>query len=230
MMRNKFLLGLVGGGILLAGLVLGAVIGGGGLPAWASANAQPTPPPSQGQYCQLFMRSLASNLHVSQAQLATATQDALKTTIQQAYKDGKITQAEETKLLDRASQLGSHPCATLESAFGHHGGHAGWQGRGQLAGARQAIVSAVAAKLNLQPAALESDLASGQTLAQIAAAQHVSINDVNAAYLGAVQGQLKTAVSNGAITQQQSDRIYTMIQQAVANGHYPLLKGHAAHP
>ncbi len=228
MMRNKLLLALAGGGILLAGLVIGAVIGG-GIPVWASASAQATPSAGRGQYCQQFTQALASNLHVSQAQLETATQDALKSTIQQAYTDGKITQAEETRLLNRVSQLGSHPCAALGPDFGRHGHRVGWLGGVQLASARQAIENAVAAKLNLTPTALESDLASGQTVAQIASAQHVSLSEVNATYLSAVQGQLKTAVSNGAITQQQSDRIYAMVQQAVSYGRYPLLKGRGAH-
>jgi hypothetical protein len=58
------------------------------------------------------------------------------------------------------------------------------------------------------------------------------VSDVNNAYLGAVKSQLAQAVSSGFITQAQSDQAYSVIQQAVANGHYPMLEqggkwGHA---
>ncbi len=228
MMRSKLVLGLVGGGILLVGLIVGVLLGG-GVPALASTggNAPATATPSANeQYCQLFVQTLAKNLHVSQSQLESATQAALRTTIEQAYKDGKITQAQETKLLNRVSQLDAHPCAAMGRMYGHHGG----QYSGALANARQAILSAVAAKLNLSAATLQSDLASGQTLPQIAAAQHVSIADVNATYLSALHAQLTTAVSSGAISQQQANQAYTKVQQAVANGHYPLLEVRGMHP
>ena len=224
MMRSKLVLGLVGGGILLVGLIVGALLGG-GVPALASTggSAPATATPSANQrYCQLFVQTLAKNLHVSQSQLDSATQAALRTTIQQAYKDGKITQAQETKLLNRVSQLDAHPCAAMGRMYGHHGG--------AMANAHQAVLSAVAAKLNLSAATLQSDLASGQTLPQIAAARHVSLADVNAAYLSAVHAQLTTAVSSGAITQQQANQAYTKVQQAVANGRYPLLEGRGMHP
>ncbi len=226
MMRSKLVLGLVGGGILLVGLIVGVLLGG-GIPALAStggnASAVATPSANE-QYCQLFVQTLAKNLHVSQSQLDSATQAALRTTIQQAYKDGKITQAQETKLLNRVSQLDAHPCAAMGRMYGHHGGEYGG------ANAHQAILNAVAAKLNLSAPTLQSDLASGQTLPQIAAAQHVSIADVNATYLSAVHAQLTTAVSNGAISQQQANQAYTKVQQAVANGHYPLLEVRGMHP
>jgi hypothetical protein len=217
-------LGLVGSGILLIGLIVGALLGG-GLPALASSNgnAPATATPTANQhYCQLFMQTLASNLHVSQSQLESATQAALKTTIEQAVKDGKITQDQATKLLN---QIDAHPCAAMGHMYRHHD-----QYGGALANAHQAILSAVAAKLNLSATTLQSDLASGQTLPQIAAAQHVSMADVNAAYLSAVHAQLATAVSSGGITQQQANQAYTKVQQAVASGHYPLLEGRGMHP
>jgi len=229
-MRNKLWLGLAGGGVLLVGVVMGALISG-GIPAWASggsnANAAPA---ANGNYCQLYEQRVAKDLGVSVAKLESANQDALKATIQQAYTDGKITQAQETRLLNKVSQIGTHPCAALGRfrTSGHNGGKA--LGGTQLAGAREAILNAVAAKLNLPMATLESDLAAGQTVSQIATAQHVSLGDVNAAYLSSVQAQLKTAVSNGMITQAQSDMAYSKIQQAVANGKYPLLEGRGMHP
>lgn len=231
MIRKRLLLAMAGGGILLVGLVLGALMNG-GFPAWAFGAAATPAPGTAGkgnsQYCQLYVQTLANELHVSQSTLETANQDALKAVIQQAYKDGKITQTEETKLLNRASAMAAHPCAGLP--FGHHRGGFG----PELSGARQAIVDAVAGKLGISSATLESDLDSGQTIPDIAKARNVPLtgaNGVNAAYLNAVQAQLNQAVSAGTITQAQSTRLYSMAQQAVASGHYPLLTGpHGWHP
>jgi hypothetical protein len=230
-MRNKMWLGLAGGGILLVGLVVGALING-GLPALAlgSGAAAPTPGAAStpGAYCQLYLQTVAGDLHVSQAQLATANQDALKKVIEQAYKDGKITQAQETQALNKVSQLGSQPCAAL-GRFGHELGHGprGLDGQA-LAGAHQAVLNAVAGTLGLQPSQLQSDLQAGQTVPQIAQAQKVQLTNVNSTYLAAVQAQLKSAVSAGKITQSQSDQVYAKIQQAVQAGHYPLLAGRDA--
>jgi AraC-like DNA-binding protein len=229
MRQRKLLLGLAGGGLLLMGVAIGALLGnvfsalaspGGTTHASATAGT--------GHYCQLFEQTLAQNLHVSPAQLETATQDALTTTIQQAYTDGTITQAQETTLLHQVSQLGAHPCAALRhlGALGRRGAGVGGA---QFARARQAILHAVATTLKLAPSTLQADLAAGQTLAQIAAAQHVAIADVNTVYLGAVHEQLTLLVGNGTLTQAQVDRLSAKVQQAVTSGHYPLLEGRGGH-
>lgn len=218
-MRNRVVIGLVGGGILLVALALSALLSG-WTPAQASGNDSLGPQPTGFEkYCLLYERTLASNLKVSVQQLEAANASALKTTIQQARKDGSITQAQETNQLNRANQLSKNPCAALaHAAAAHH--H-----MGKLpSGARQAVVNATAAALMLPPATLESRLSSGQTVAQIATAQQVPLATVNTAYLDAVQSQLKMAVAKGTITQAQSDTAYSAIQGAVAKGEYPLLR------
>jgi hypothetical protein len=167
------------------------------------------------------VHTLASKLGKTVAELAAANKSALEATIQQAYTDGAISQAQETKMLDKVKQLGSDPCKDLARlSASHH------QMSQQYAGAHQAVVNAVAGAVNLPPATLEQDLASGQTVAQIASAQHVDLSAVNAAYLSAVQNQLKTAVTKGKITQAQASTAYSAIQRAVARGEYPWLRAH----
>src|SRR6185437_15709071 len=101
-----------------------------------------------------------------------------------------------------------------------------------LGPARSAIASAVAGALKISTSTLDSDLAVGQTIPQIAAAQKVNLSDVNTAYLNAVKSQLSSAVSAGTITQAQSDAAYSKVQQAVQSGNYPLLgmRGHKSPP
>jgi hypothetical protein len=209
----------LGASALLVGLAL-AVILVIRSPALASGKSAP-PPGSTGQqkYCEMYEHALATNLKVSVAQLAAANKAALETTVKQAMADGAITQAQETRIVDKIRQLGSDPCADLARAAAAH--------RARYANAHQAVLTAVAGALHLPAATLELDLSHGQTVAQIAAAQHVNLTDVNAAYLTAVQDQLKMAVTNGTMTQPQADKMYQAIQRAVANGRYPLLYTHA---
>lgn len=89
---------------------------------------------------------------------------------------------------------------------------------------RSGVEQAVAQVLGLSVATLEADLNAGQTLLQIAQAQHVAVDDLNAAYLNAVKAGLAAAVKNGQVTQTQADNLYSAQQQAVASGHYPLLE------
>jgi hypothetical protein len=73
--------------------------------------------------------------------------------------------------------------------------------------------------LKISPAALLSDLQSGQTVAQIAQAQHVDIATVNTAYLRGVKESLSQFTSD----QSRIDQAYQKEQQGVQNGKYDLL-------
>lgn len=217
-MRNRIVFRIIGASALLVGFVLGMLLIS-QRPAFASRSTKRDADPTLvRKYCEVYEQTLAAKLNVTVAQLAAANKSAMQTTVQKAFSDGDITEAQETRLLDAINQLGPDPCADLARAAMSHQ---------MLVHAHQAIVAAVAGALKLSPDALAKDLASGQTLSQIAVAQHVSLADVNAAYLAAVQEQLKAAVANGTITQAQSDRTYLAIQQAVAHGRYPLLGAHA---
>jgi hypothetical protein len=226
-MRNKLWLGVAGGGILLMGLLLGGLING-GLPALAflgdSSAPQATNPPNA--YCSLYEQTLAKELGISTAKLEGANQTALKAVIQQAFKDGKITQAQETDALNKVAAMGNQPCAGLRGGFGFGGrGHGGALGA-ELGSIHQAVEAAVANALKLQVTDLETQLNSGKTVAQIATAQSVSIDTVNSAYLGAAKTELAKAVTAKTITQAQSDQAYSMLQTAAAAGHYPGLDHH----
>lgn len=217
-MRNRIVFRIIGASALLVGFVLGMLLIS-QRPAFALRSTKRDADPTLvRKYCEVYEQTLAAKLNVTVAQLAAANKSAMQTTVQKAFSDGDITEAQETRLLDAINQLGPDPCADLARAAMSHQ---------MLVHAHQAIVAAVAGALKLSPDALAKDLASGQTLSQIAVAQHVSLADVNAAYLAAVQEQLKAAVANGTITQAQSDRTYLAIQQAVAHGRYPLLGAHA---
>ena len=226
--NKRVLLGLGGVGLFAAGLLAG-ILAGSSIPAFAATGSQQSTPAAKGAYCQTYLNALASDLHVTQDQLLAANKDALQKTIDQMAADGKITAAQKAKLEQRLDTLSSNPCALLAARpkAGGAGAHGAFGPLGQAA--RQQVEQAAAGALKISTATLEADLAAGQTIAQIAQAQHVDISAVNSAYLNAAKAALASAVSGGALTQAQSDAAYSRLQQVVASGHYPLLdgRGHA---
>jgi hypothetical protein len=68
-------------------------------------------------------------------------------------------------------------------------------------------MTAAASYLGLSASQLQSDLQSGQTLAQIAKAQGKTLDGLVAAMAAQVEKALNTAVSQGVMTQAQADQI-----------------------
>ncbi|MGZ3601469.1 MAG: hypothetical protein ACXWQ5_17660 [Ktedonobacterales bacterium] len=232
-MRKRIAFGLAGSGIFLAGLLAGMIFSG-ALPVFASNSKADTPrasTPTSGAnaYCQLYEQQLAKDLGVTTAKLEQANQDAAQKTIDKMYADGKITAYEKSQLEQKLQQLKSNPCQALSKGK-LATGSAAQGGLSSLASsARPALEKAVADKLGITSTTLQANLAAGQTIPQIAQAHHVTIADVNAAYLAQVQAMLAQAVSGGFITQDQSTMAYQAIQRSVTNGHYPLLEQKGRH-
>jgi DnaJ-domain-containing protein 1 len=215
-MGNHVPFRILGGSALLAGAIVVTLLIGRSS-ALASATSAPVPAPKNQQaYCETYVNTLAKALGVSMAKLADANRTALQAALQQASSDGTISQAQKTKILN--SFTGTDPCADIA--------HMAAAQHAQMSNSHQAVVAATASALKLTPSALENDLNAGKTIPQIASAQHVNLSDVNTAYLNAVQTQLNTAVTNGDLTQDQANKIFSSVQQAVAQGKYPMLRAH----
>ena len=230
-MRKRIVFGLAGGGIFLAGLLAGIIFSG-ALPVFASNNNTnthhaTTPRADNNAYCQLYEQQLAHDLGVTTAQLEQANLDAAQKTIAKMYADGKITAYEKSQLEQHLQQFKSNPCQALAKGQAGMGNNTHGALSALASTARPALEKAVAGKLGITTATLDADLASGQTISQIAQSRHIAISDINAAYLAQVQTMLSQAVSGGYITQTQSDMAYQAIQQSVANGHYPMLDQHS---
>ena len=232
-MNKRIVLG-VGGGLLLAlGLVVGVIVGP-SLQALAAGShpsaAKTTPTPNA--YCQLYIQTVSKDLGVKQSKLETANQDAMRTVINKMYADGTITQAQQAQAQQELSQYASDPCAALQAmatAKSAHQSATATSGQTQaVAGARTALMSAVAGALKTSSSALQSELSAGKTVAQITSEKGVSKSAVDAAYLQAAKAQLAKAVSDGALTQAQSDMADTFLQQSVSSGHYPLLDANSS--
>jgi hypothetical protein len=214
---------LILSGVLVLGMLIGVV--GGRLPVFASFNPFQSNPPtkvSNGDYCHFYEMTLANDLHVSTSQLEQANKDALQKTIDQLADTGKITLSEQVVLEAALQQYGSDPCTNLPKAVAALMSNPAL--KQQLTQIHTKLVNDVAKSLNLAPATLETDLAQGQTIPQLAQQQKVALADVNAAYLKSVKTILSQYVQNETITQDQADLLYGLVAQAVSNGHYPLLE------
>ena len=230
---KKILLGLAGGGLLVVGVMAGMIFGDNLRTLAAAGSPAKATPGNQASYCQVYLQKLASDLGVTTDKLKSANQDAAQTVINQLASDGKISATQKTELTQALQKYADSPCAFV-NLHGARKGLANNVNRA-LAPARAAVETAVAGSLKISATTLESDLAAGQTIPQIATAQKVNLSDVNTAYLNAVKSQLASAVSSSMMTQDQSNALYTRVQQAVQNGNYPLLgrgshKGQPAQP
>ena len=228
-MRQRILVSVGGAALLALGLVVGIIVGP-SLQALAAGNQQAQPRVAKGDYCGLYMQTVEDELGKTQAQLTTANKDAMQKVIDQMYADGKITQTQKTQAEQQLAKYASDPCAALkqmatqrQSGQGHGNGQGHTPQAQAVTAARAQIEAATAKALGLTQAQLQTDLAKGETVAQLTKAQGVQKSAVDSAYLGAVQTLLKQAVSGGQMTQAQSDMAYGYLKSAVTQGHYPLL-------
>lgn len=93
------------------------------------------------------------------------------------------------------------------AAFAAGGSHATSRGAGF-----RAVVGAVTSYLGVSAQQLQADLAAGQTLAQIAAAQGKTVSGLEQTIESAVKSQLDQAVTAGKITAQQEQMVLSRLQ------------------
>ena len=72
--------------------------------------------------------------------------------------------------------------------------------------------------LGLTPEEIKAQLQDGKTLADIAAAQGFSQDDLKDAMLAAATEQLYQKVVDGTITQEQADQVLQRMQKRIGNG------------
>src|SRR5438128_6103431 len=112
--------------------------------------------------CGNFMKHFAVAISKSQAEINTAFQKAIADTLADEVKSGQITQAQADAIKQKL--VNQTPC-TLPSTIGHAGS------KSYIAAYMQQYVTAAAAALGLSQTQLKTDLAGGQSLSEVAAAQ-----------------------------------------------------------
>ncbi len=89
----------------------------------------------------------------------------------------------------------------------------------------ESMVAAMAEALNLTEEQLESRLADGETMAQIAEAQGLSPEELQAAMTEASQSAIRDAVDQGLLTQEQADWMQQRMQGGWGAGGCPGMGG-----
>ena len=202
---------IVGGAVLLVGaIVFGAFFAG---PLLASAHtgqsttaATSPSATTTNPYCEQYLQDLANRLHVSVSTLQQDKLGAAEDVIAQMVKDGKLTQSQATAIENR---LQSHQACT--------GKGNGLFGRGVVLNSLKqylpSVEHQVAQGLKLTASQLTTDLKNGQSLNQIATAQHVSSAQLHTIVLNAVQSAVNQAVKDGNLTQAQANAFMAALQQ-----------------
>jgi hypothetical protein len=167
----------------------------------------------------------AKRLDVTPEQLRDALAAAQDAQLDQAVKDGKLTQAQADEMKARREAegrvLGIGPRGPGGPGRhgpgfggpGHHRGGPGF-GRGRGGGPRE-LFSAAAKALGITEAQLVSRLRDGKTLAQIAKAEGKTVADVKTAVQAAAAKRLDADVKAGRITKAQRDEILEHIGEHV---------------
>ena len=214
--------------LLILGMLaaLGASACSGSIPAASAAGITPTPQPGgpMGEYRDLFTQSLLKRLGIDESQLKSAVTGALTEALDQAVKDGKLTQEQADKIKSLAEQrsdfglpmpFGKGQRGGPGSDKGRGGkeeGGFGFKGRGGRGGLE---LSAAATALGLSEQDLLSKLQSGKSIAEIAKEQNIDLAKVKEALLAEAKASLDQAVKDGKLTQAQADQAYQRFSENI---------------
>jgi hypothetical protein len=152
---------------------------------------------------QAVVEDAAERLGVEPTELSNAIKAALKARVDAAVADGRLTEAQATELKERIDS-GEVPIFGLGRGGPGHGhfGHFG-------------DLDAAASYLGMTEAALRTELAEGQTLAEVAEAQDKSVDGLVDALVAAAKEDLQQAVEDGRLTDAQRDDIVATLGERI---------------
>lgn len=168
---------------------------------------------------QAFLDDVAKRLHVSPQQLSSALNGAYLDQLQAEVKAGRLTQAQANALAQRFKQGGSAAAPVPFGPFGLGprafravpGGPPGFPGPGRFGGLGLMVgpgaVPAAASYLGMTSEQLIQQLASGKSLAQIAASKGKSASGLEQAITTALKTKLDKLVAAKMITSAQETQI-----------------------
>jgi hypothetical protein len=170
-------------------------------------------------YRDFFLNAFASHLGVSSDKVKEAYSGAYSDTLDQAVKDGKITQEQADQLKNKLANgmnQGDIP-GFSEPRGGRHGfGGRGFEGGG-FGFTKGLGLDSFAKALNMSVTDLSTALRSGKTIADVAKEQNVDLTQVKTHVLADLKATLDQAVTNGKLTQTQADTIYSRTESNFDN-------------
>lgn len=175
---------------------------------------------------EAFLNDFAKHLGVSPADVRSAWLAAVKDQLDQAVRDGRLTQAQADAML---AHLEQHQAFGGPAPFGGPPGqmwHDGDHGPPPWAGPKpgkgpfghpdgDGMIAAAASYLGLSIEQLGAQLRSGTTLAQIAAKRGRSVAGLEAAMLKSQRAQLQQVVDDGRITKSQAAEVESHLERFV---------------
>jgi hypothetical protein len=196
---------------LVAASALSLVVGAGG----AIAASKGSPERGDG-----FLARVAGHLGISTQKLEDATKAAAIDQVNADLEAGRITKAQADELKARIEKGEAPLLFGGPRHFGLHRfgdfGHAPFGAHGHL--------SAAADYLGLTAPQLFQKLASGQSLADVAKAQHKSVDGLKKAILDGAKKDLDQAAKNGFLTEAQAKLALSALQSRIddiVNGTFP---------
>jgi hypothetical protein len=198
--------------IAVGGALVLAVTGAGGAVAATKLR-------SPEQENRAVLNDVAGQLGVTPERLSNAFKTALKNRIDQAVKDGHLTQAEANRMkaaIDRES------VPMLGPGFGFR--HGGPRFHGEHHG-----LEAAAKYLGLTQAALRTQLQNGKTLAQVAKDRNKSVSGLVTVLVAEKKVRIEQAVKDGHVTQAQADELLARMKEhvtAMVNGRFERHREH----
>lgn len=146
-----------------------------------------------------FLAKVADKLGVSEDELKTAIDEAKDETIDEAVDEGRLTDEQGERLKERAEK-GGFLFREFRERLWHGHGH---------------VMGAVAEVLDMPRDELMEQLRDGNSLAEVAEAQGMSVEDLKTALLDRVQAQLDELVADDKLTQDQADSIFQRTEENI---------------
>src|ERR1700704_5868531 len=172
-------------------------------PATAAIDSKAT----ASAICNNFISHLSSDLGKTQAQVNAAIQKAIGETLADEVKNKDLTQAQADAIKKRLT--GQPPCA-----LGGFNKVPDPGASAKIGAYTQQLLSAAASALGISDAQLKTDLASGMSLSQIAAAQKPPVTEAQfrTNLIAKLKPLLDTAVTNKQLTTGQEQAILQHMQ------------------
>jgi hypothetical protein len=206
--------GFAAGAVVVAGVAVVATASAAGMSlgfkpvssssaASTDAQAAAVEASAKSTVCSDFMKNFANEIHKSQAEINAAFQKAIADTLADEVKSKQITQQQADAIQKKLAN--TTPC-TLPSTAGHA------PPAPTIKAFMQQYVAAAASALGVSETQLKSDLAAGQSLSQVAAAQHVSEADFRTKLIANLKASLDKAVADKTLTAAQEQEILNRLQ------------------
>jgi len=195
-----------------AGINLGFRPVGASQPASTASISQAT----TSAVCTDFITHLTKDLGKSQSQIQSALQQALSQTLADEVKSGKLTQAQADAISKR---FANRTLCSLPGPLGRKPLPGAATVPPQAAAYLQELENAAASALGISATQLKTDLASGMSLSQVAAAQKPAVSETTfrSRLIAQLKPLLDAAVTSKKLTQNQEN----LILQRLQNGPIP---------